>query len=142
MICKEISFGIIGAPDEMPLPPRGLINLVTGNKWKADFFDSGKVQMAQLVNTLEKNDISFSGLNHILDFGCGCGRLIRHLRILSANGRQRLYGIDYNDELIGWCRNNLNFAECDTNTLSPPLKYGDSYFDFILARSVLTHLQL
>ena len=140
MICKEISYRIIGAPDKVPLPPRGLINLVTGNKWKADFFDSGKLQMAQLVNILEKNGINFTGLNHILDFGCGCGRLIRHLRTLGASGTQKLYGTDYNRELVEWCKNNLNFSEFDTNTLSPPLKYRGSYFDFILARSVLTHL--
>ena len=140
MICKEISYRIIGAPDKMPLPPHGLTNLVTGNKWEADFFDSGKLQMAQMINILRKNGINLAELHSILDFGCGCGRLIRHLSTLSTNGAQKLYCTDYNDELIEWCKDNLHFAEFDTNALSPPLKYGDSSFDFIFARSVFTHL--
>ena len=140
MIWREIQLALIGAPDRMPLPPYKLIHLVTGNKWKADFFISGKLQMAQMTNILEKNNINIAGIDSILDFGCGCGRLVRHLSSLDANGAQKLYGTDYNGELVAWCKDNLPFAEFDVNALSPPLKYRDSSFDFIFARSVFTHL--
>jgi 2-polyprenyl-3-methyl-5-hydroxy-6-metoxy-1,4-benzoquinol methylase len=71
-----------------------------------------------------------------LDFGCGCGRVLRQWCASSAN----LYGTDYNPLLIEWCQAHLSFAECAVNLLEPPTRYRDNQFDFIYALSVFTHL--
>jgi SAM-dependent methyltransferase len=86
---------------------------------------------------LRKNDRPLSSFGRILDFGCGCGRLIRHL---PAHTGAELSGSDYNPALIEWCRDNLPFATFETNGLAPPLAFPDASFDFIYARSVFTHL--
>src|SRR5262249_34518466 len=70
------------------------------------------------------------------DFGCGVGRVLRHLPTLTG---ARLAGCDYNNELIDWCRANLCFAEFSTNQAEGRFQYGDGSFDFIYALSVFTH---
>lgn len=87
---------------------------------------------------LKKNHINISSFRNVLDFGCGCGRIIRHFH--NQYKTVNLFGCDYNSELVEWCSNNLTFGKFDINHLSPPLKYGSDFFDFIYARSVFTHL--
>ena len=72
----------------------------------------------------------------ILDFGCGCGRVIRNWSTLDAN----IAGSDLSGGAIDWCRSNLFFARFETNGLSPPLVYPDEAFELAYALSVLTHL--
>ncbi len=74
-----------------------------------------------------------------LDFGCGCGRVLRHFPKLGLKDLS-LYGSDYNAFLIDWCRQNLPFARFEVNNLKPPLKYPNALFDFVYAISVFTHL--
>ena len=64
----------------------------------------------------------------MLDFGCGCGRMIRHWHDLP---RRRLHGCDYNPLLVAWCSEHLPFAEFRGNALEPPLPYEDDQFDLV-----------
>ena len=73
----------------------------------------------------------------MLDFGCGCGRVIRHWKDANAT---TICGSDYNPLLVDWCRDNLGFAEFNVNELTPGLPHKDGRFDFIYALSVFTHL--
>jgi len=124
-----------GAPDNFPVPPINLVELVTGRFDLEWFLRSGNINAMNVENLLSRNSLRLSDFDSILDFGCGCGRIIRHLK---TDGR--LYGCDYNSEAIKWAEENLNFAEFSVNQLQPPTTYSDSKFDLILAISVLTHL--
>lgn len=73
----------------------------------------------------------------MLDFGCGCGRVLRHWKGLAEPA---LYGTDVNAELIQWCRERLPFAAASVNSVKPPLSFTDERFDAIYAFSVLTHM--
>ena len=73
----------------------------------------------------------------MLDFGCGCGRVIRNWRSLD---RTDIYGSDYNHELIAECGRNLHFAHFESNDLAPTLRHESDKFDLIFALSVFTHL--
>jgi SAM-dependent methyltransferase len=75
-------------------------------------------------------------MRSILDFGCGCGRVVRHWANLAAE----VHGSDMNGRLIRWCRRNLPFATFATNRAHPPLPYRDGQFDLVYALSVFTHL--
>ena len=80
-----------------------------------------------------------SGFNNILDFGCGCGRIIRALRCHLPT--HHLYGTDIDSEAIEWLKNNYNYvAEFSLSSHTPPMPYKDNMFDFIYSISVFTHL--
>ena len=63
---------------------------------------------------------------------------MRHWKFLKG---PKLYGTDYNPELISWCQRQLGkLAEFKTNKLTPPLDYANEQFDLIYSISVFTHL--
>ena len=76
-------------------------------------------------------------LDRILDFGCGCGRVLRHWRDL---GGVEIYGTDYQHRLIEECRRVVPFARLSVNKLEPPLPFADAFFDLVYSFSVFTHL--
>ena len=126
-----------GAPDQLPIPPADLIFLVAGSADISWFLKAGGMAADSITGALRGREVKVEELGSILDFGCGCGRVLRHWHSL---GSTRVCGVDYNAALIEWCRVNLPFAEVRTNQLSPPLPYGDAEFDLVYALSVFTHL--
>jgi SAM-dependent methyltransferase len=129
-------FAAAGAPDGLPLPPPSLVYLVAGHYNVEWYYSSGVAHAALLRDVLARNDVDLRELSSLLDFGCGCGRVIRHYRDAVPD----LHGSDYNPRLVEWCRQALPFATFGTNRLSPPLDYVDGQFDFVYAISVFTHL--
>jgi ubiquinone/menaquinone biosynthesis C-methylase UbiE len=75
----------------------------------------------------------------ILDWGCGPGRVIRHMFKVSKN-QSKFYGTDYNEKSIQWCRNNIKNVEFNLNSLEAKLPYEDDFFDAIYGISIFTHL--
>lgn len=75
----------------------------------------------------------------VLDWGCGPGRIIRHLTVLSHNNNQ-IFGTDYNEDYIKWCSKNLPNIIFNSNQLKPPLNFHQNYFDVIYSISIFTHL--
>jgi len=75
----------------------------------------------------------------LLDWGCGSGRVIRHLpSILDTSNK--VYGTDYNLDYVRWCQNNIVGADIRQNKLSPPLSFEEDFFDAIYGISIFTHL--
>jgi SAM-dependent methyltransferase len=138
-LCLTIQYQTAVAPDGFPVPPMELHKLVTGQSDLdvSKFFRVGKVCADVVVTSLRKHAVDMEHLEAILDFGCGCGRVIRHFHGLR---RVQLYGTDFNPTLVEWCRSNLPFAQFDVNQLHPPLRYADETFGLIYAFSVFTHL--
>ena len=124
-------------PDGLPMPPPRLVFLVVGHFDYGVFFRRGEARLAYILEILRRGGVDPDGLTAVLDWGCGCGRVLRHWRQLP---NVQPYGSDYNDGLVAWCRNNLPFARVATNGLAPPLAYPDDSFDFLYAISVFTHL--
>ncbi|HVQ76667.1 MAG TPA: class I SAM-dependent methyltransferase [Candidatus Binatia bacterium] len=126
-------------PDGLPFPPPELHFLVSGNKDldESAFWTIGRSCADVIVSLLKKHQTDIDELGAMLDFGCGCGRIIRHFH---ARPKGQVFGTDYNPTLVDWCRRHLPFAEFAVNELRPPLAYRDGQFDFIYAFSVFTHL--
>jgi SAM-dependent methyltransferase len=127
-----------GAPDGLPLPPPELVALVTGMPQVQPFYWSGLLGARCIKGLLNKNGFDMTRFSTILDFGCGCGRVLRHWQTLNG---PRLFGTDYNPYLINWCRRAFPFAQFSTNDLSPPLAYADAQFDLVYTISIFTHLE-
>lgn len=76
--------------------------------------------------------------SRILDWGCGCGRVLSQLRkFVPAN---LLFGCDIDAAAIAWDRDNLPgpaFIHIDPY---PPTSYRNEFFQVIYGISVMTHL--
>jgi SAM-dependent methyltransferase len=130
-------WGRSGEADGLPVPPPRLLVTVAGTPDPAWFLESGRLTAGAIRNALERQGVDVAQVASMLDFGCGCGRVIRHWSELPET---RLAGSDYNPRLIAWCSANLPFAHFDQNQLGPPLRYGDGEFDVVYGLSVFTHL--
>lgn len=126
------------ATDGLPLPPARLRAQIGPSHADARvFLESGRVHAALIRDLLRENGTSIEDLDAILDWGCGCGRVLRHW---SALDRTSVLGCDINPKMIEWCRHNLPFAEVAVTGLGPPLPYEDASLDLMYAFSVFTHL--
>jgi SAM-dependent methyltransferase len=125
------------SPDGVPIPPARLLMTVAGSAEISVFLDGGQRAAACIRDILQRNGISIEGLPTLLDFGCGCGRVLRFWKDLPAT---ELYGTDQNAELAAWCAAHLSFVRIGTNRLTPPTTYPAAQFDLIYALSVFTHL--
>lgn len=127
-----------GAPDKLPLPPPHLVYLVAGHFDLVEYYETGKYHAELLRRVLDANGFDIARFRSLLDFGCGCGRVIRHWHSLGAD--VDLHGSDYNRRLAEWCREAFPFAQFAVNGLAPPLRYATGAFEFVYAISVFTHL--
>lgn len=126
-----------GAPDGLPLPSPRMVYLVTGQSNVKAFYENGAVGAACIQNALNRAGRRLEDFRVILDFGCGCGRIVRHW---SGLRDVEVQGIDRNPRLVAWCREAFPFGRFSVNALDRPLECGDSEIDFVYAISVFTHL--
>ena len=122
--------------DGLPVPPARLIMRVAGTPDVAWFLESGWLAADSIRSAFAQADARVEDAGSILDFGCGCGRVVRNWAGLDA----AVAGSDLSGEAIDWCRENLGFARFETNTLAPPLAFDDESFDLAYSLSVFTHL--
>ena len=125
------------SPDGYPLPPTWLIFMISGTVNQQWFFDGGRAVAQEIRSVLDAQGVPLEDAGRMLDFGCGCGRVVRHFAGLSD--RVELHGSDYNADAIAWCRQALPFASFATNGELPPLDYDDAVFGVAWAMSVFTH---
>jgi SAM-dependent methyltransferase len=126
------------AADGLPLPPARLRVQVGPLHANADFFlRSGRHNADLIQEILREDGSSVDELDALLDWGCGCGRVLRHWADLP---RTRILGCDITPKMVEWCNQHLPFAKAQVNELSPPLPYDNDSFDLIYAFSVMTHL--
>ena len=126
------------APDGLPYPHPHLCYKVAANYDPVHYFYTGKTGITAILNILQKSGRKINEFERILDFGCGCGRIARHLQNLKG---VEVFGTDISPSLTAWSRDNLTFGRFSTNGLESGLKYPDSSFDFIYAVAVFGHFR-
>jgi SAM-dependent methyltransferase len=126
-----------GAPDGLPLPPGRLILQVAGTPDVEWYLQGGALAAESIREALARHGRSLEELGAVLDFGCGCGRVVRHWAGLPAVA---VHGCDVNPGLVAWCRRRLPFATFRLSGMSPPLPYADGAYGLVYALSVFTHL--
>jgi dTDP-6-deoxy-L-talose 4-dehydrogenase (NAD+) len=124
-----------------PIPHHELRDRVSGSidaKW---FDESGAITVNEWSRALASIGKQFGDFKTIVDFGCGCGRTLRHLA-LQMLPDQKLIGLDPDREAIEWLENNYHGDSISAFTLNdePPSRLEDESVDLILSHSVFTHL--
>jgi ubiquinone/menaquinone biosynthesis C-methylase UbiE len=121
---------------DIQLPPDYLIYesfQLNYKKYYTESIDTAKWVVSYLNKHIELKN------KKILDWGCGPGRIIRHLPNVIGNGCE-YYGTDYNKNSIDWCSSNIPDIHFNTNSLEAKLPYPDNFFDVIYGISIFTHL--
>jgi len=134
---KNRSLSAAATRDGYPLPPPELVYAVAGHFDVSAYIESGVDHARFIRERLRAAGVEIEQVGALLDFGCGCGRVLRHWHELSS---ARVCGSDVNPRLVAWCNDALPFASVTTNRLEPPLRYEDDTFDVVYAISVFTHL--
>jgi SAM-dependent methyltransferase len=127
---------LFAAACDEPLPPPRLVYLVGGVHDLEAYYSGGQAAVDEMTALLVRNGVRPRDLRRVLDFGCGCARLLRHW----PNGQAALVGVDHDRRLIEWSRHAFPHVQFDVNALDSPLGYGDESFDLVYAVSVFTHL--
>ena len=117
------------------MPPGDFLIQAAGSPAPEVYLHGGELAANNIIDVLQRHDVPLAG--DVLDFGCGCGRVLRRWRNLPGAVP---YGCDYNADLARWSRENLPFAKVSINGLTPPAPYRDAKFDLIYALGVLAHL--
>jgi len=137
---REIVRPSTSAIDDVPLPPQRLMVAVAGHDDDEEFRRSRISGPKQLLEDLATAGIDRGRIRDLLDFGCGCGRFLAGWLVHKTP--MRLYGCDYNPELVRWCNANLPGVAVEENQLGKPLPYAPHSFDLVYLLSVMTHLTL
>jgi SAM-dependent methyltransferase len=120
------------------LPPAANVERVAGRTSLENFLLHGAswlVKLEQLAGTLLPTGLA--GARRIVDWGCGCARISRHL---PPELRPRAIGFDIDRMNVEWCRTNVHGMRFETCAVEPPLDLEDDSVDVLFAHSVLTHL--
>ncbi|UDL91624.1 class I SAM-dependent methyltransferase [Mesorhizobium sp. PAMC28654] len=131
------ALAIAGAP---PLPPAHLQRRVVGG-YVSDFIRSGDILLADFERILTRSSFSLNDCKSVLDFGVGCGRVLR--RFAETRPNHELAGADIDQEAIEWLKANYSrFGNFILLPHTPPCSLPSAYFDLIYSVSVFTHLDL
>jgi SAM-dependent methyltransferase len=118
-------------------PPAALRLRVHGDEILLNFIRNGQV-IAGNVSRALPSDLVLVTDSRILDFGCGCGRVISLLKRLVPG---QYFGTDIDRETIDWCATSMgDLGTFEVNGFWPPSRYPDSFFDLIFSISIFTHL--
>ncbi|HZT33580.1 MAG TPA: class I SAM-dependent methyltransferase [Bryobacteraceae bacterium] len=128
----------IGLTGRAPLPPAPLRWRVHGTPDLASFLEVGDRCAQDIAKALRQVGRDFAEFRRILDFGCGCGRVLMPVRRLAPAAQCQ--GTDLDGEAIAWCAANLPGCEFTVNGPEPPLPFDAGRFDLVYAISVFTHL--
>lgn len=125
-------------PRAKPVPPDHLQIRVTGAA-AGEFYATGQVVASQIARLLVQAGIRVQDCHRVLDFGCGCGRVISAFRDLHPTAE--LHGSDIDAEAIDWCARSLSdIGNFQVNGHLPPTSFPDNHFNLIYSISIFTHL--
>lgn len=133
----KVSLENLDCDNGLPIPPSELWNAF--GESREIYLATGFEQISTMRTALIQSGFT-APKGPVLDFGCGAGRMLRHLKDWAATGE--VWGVDISAEHIHWCAQHLEppfrFA---TVTTIPHLPFADGYFQVAYAGSVFTHIE-
>lgn len=119
-----------------PIPPEHLMDRVA-HITNPDLFRLDGLRAAtEVASVLARHGASEPA--RLLDWGCGCGRVLPVLR--ARWPRAHVVGVDVDREAIAWMRGAHADVELEPIDFDPPAPFTARDFDVIIGLSVMTHL--
>lgn len=126
------------APDRFPLPEPFRRARVHGGSDEGAFRLEGLSTYKKFEAILQQQfGRRYTDFPAILDWGCGCSRVLRHFK---PDPMQTVTGIDIDADNVAWCAANIPFGRFHHIDLMPPTPLADASFDLMIGVSVFTHL--
>jgi SAM-dependent methyltransferase len=122
----------------LPWPPAKLRYRVHGQADRESFARVGEECARNIREVLASHQRPLESLQSVLDFGCGCGRVLRHFEGISKS--VRFTGTDIDPESIAWNKSHLTMGAFEVNDAMPPTRHAAGSFDLLYAISIFTHL--
>jgi SAM-dependent methyltransferase len=129
--------------DPRPAPPLLLRSRVGSGASIPVYHGAGLHLANALDEALRAQGRSLYGEGAVLDFGCGCGRLVSALAFPpgpTMDPESSLHGCDVDAQAIAWASRHLPRATFAVNSFEPPLPYDAEAFDVLVGSSIFTHL--
>lgn len=111
-----------------PLPPENLIFRVTGENEAEWFVQSGKDSVRDIESALASVGRTLAAHKRILDFGCGCGRILFHMGEVVPPSS--ITGVDIDAEAIAWLGPQTDARVVAIPQL-PPMPFEADSFDLV-----------
>jgi SAM-dependent methyltransferase len=121
-----------------PLPPLELRS-ITAAPDLPEFLWTGLVDMERVIALYDGvARMTEEEKPAILDFGCGCGRMVRFLSAYAHDFS--IHACEVNPDHVHWCQENLRGIQVAQCKATPPLPYKARMFELVFSLSVFTHL--
>lgn len=124
--------------DHGGVPPEKNIRRTSGYADAHLFLQEGYTAYRRLAGLLEEKHGAWPE-GRTLDWGSGCGRVLRWLLGANLPGVEA-YGADVDAANVAYCRDHLPAAQYEVLPLRPPSSYPSGHFQVIYGLSVFTHL--
>jgi SAM-dependent methyltransferase len=111
---------------------------VSGDFNPSEFLQKGSRLADDIMEGIAAAGCDQMEFGSVLDFGCGCGRVLGYLR--PKLPRATLYGADIDAALVSWMHANYRHVAVERNPFHPPSPFSDKQFNLIYGISVFTHL--
>lgn len=119
-----------------PIPAPDLMHRVAHIRQPKLFRLDGLRAASDVLTLLRRHGAPERG--QLLDWGCGCGRVLAVLRARLRGWR--IAGVDVDAQAIEWCQGTYPEIELATIPFDPPTALAPRRFDAVIGLSVMTHL--
>lgn len=122
----------------MPWPGEEMVFRVSNQTDRRTFLESGERSVRDLEVMLALAGAKLTDFKRILDFGCGCSRMLLWMEDIGRHSE--LFGVDIDERMIEWGQENVPWATLSVNQPLPPMDFPDGQFDLVYSASVFTHI--
>ncbi|NNC59934.1 MAG: class I SAM-dependent methyltransferase [Erythrobacter sp.] len=124
---------------DFPVPPRHNLTTTSSNTVR-HYFQSGLTTIQPILMGAMAEGFEPDEDTHVLDFGCGVGRQLLHLKRWFP--AMKISAIDVDREVVDYVARTFPGVDAYCNDFDPPLKFADNSFDLIYSVSIFSHLSM
>ena len=121
----------------MRLPPAALRRRVSLSSSRREYDATGELLARDILRAFDAHRRPDEEYPRWLDFGCGSGRVARHVAHAPAVGR--MSGVDVDAKAVAWLSLRVPFGRFHAIAAEPPAPLPGSSFDVVYAVSVFSH---